>query len=215
MRWVIKPSTTVFAILLMVFGQLGCATNPASRAGTVAVEAPYAIWVRPEGNQSESVNQKIEAGQKYYWDRSVALWVEAPGRASVFLAPLTKESESIQLNIPQQKNWIDQTVQTQVNAALWQILPKLKRVEEFFAARKFSEALPIVAELKTQFPQVEYIRWVEAIALYNLGQKQQALVLFRELKDSSVYFSKPLEFWEVDRSPAAEKKVEKKAGKGP
>jgi hypothetical protein len=72
-------------------------------------------------------------------------------------------------------------------------MPNLKRVEALFSTRKYAEALPIVVELKNRFPHVEYLRWVEASCLWNMGQRKAAQVAFAELKEQAVYFTKPLE----------------------
>jgi len=192
-----------------------CATPSSLSTRKVEIEAPYPVWVRSSkgAGAGDGESRKYAAGEKFFWAQNETLWVEAPGKASVLLTPITPETQSLTLDLPNQKDWQDKTIQNQVSQTFWMVMPKLKRIEELFSSRKYSEALPMISELKGSFPHLEYLRWVEASCLWNLGQREAALVVFKELKETSVYYTKPIDLWmtsgESQREPAATKDGEK------
>ncbi len=211
LKQTVKPDwkALYLGVFMGLFGGFACSSRPSLNSNSVAVESPYPVWVRSTEN-TNSANQesrKYGAGEKFYWSQNESLWVEAPGRAAVLLTPITKETQSLKLDLPTQRDWQDKTVQAQVSQVLWNVMPKLKLVEQLFAARKYGEALPLVVEMKSLYPHLEYLRWVEASCLWNMGQRDAAKVIFAELKESSVYYTKPIDLWNPEdgakRSPSS------------
>lgn len=148
----------------------------------IAVKAGHGVWVSQTHSDAPPVFK--DEGQPFFVSREKPTIIDAPGRLAALVVPAVSNTEALELELPIQKDWEDRNSQRLANSVLWKVIPDLKRVEELFSSRDYAAALPIVQGLRTKFVYLEYLKWVEASCLWNMGKRASAQILFNQLKES-------------------------------
>lgn len=166
----------------ILFGFLvACATAPEGKAPhyrlKLAQEADLRIGDQPESRRK--ADEVIEL------DGKQPARVEAPGyMTTLLLPPPGREGTEVTLKLKPQENWDQGQITNRANVILGEAMSKINRAQRLLARQQPQEALRVIEELKASYPQLNYLKFLQASAWMVMGEREQAKMALKEaLKD--------------------------------
>lgn len=117
----------------------------------------------------------VKAQESFVVNERNPLWIDSPGRVPVLVVPLRTQSGQVKVDsLPIQKAFAE-SVEVKIDKELSIMLMQIGDIQALLGEKKFSSALQKVSELKTQYPNVRYLDFIEASASFLVGDRSRAL----------------------------------------
>jgi hypothetical protein len=155
----------IFLVLVVFCGACGSSSTLRSLKTTQDVKIG-------EGDAKEV---ELKAGETRPLSSTEVTRVERPGYIGVVLVPLQTASPSVEVTLRKIDTWGGDELYQEVNQRLNALLPKMIEAQRALASGKAREALMLVDGLQTQYPQLTYLNFMRASALFVLGDRDKAL----------------------------------------
>lgn len=127
------------------------------------------MWVQKGQGEPEflKAGDIVEVGEE-------AVLLEAPGHVGLMLFPPSTDAQEIEVGLKSITNWSGKSMELFANFAVTEMLGEVHEVEILLGQRRGEEALYRVQELRSKYPRVSYLAFLEASCLVVLGDFETA-----------------------------------------
>ena len=155
------------ATYVLIF--VGCSTFQSKDLKTFQLKVAQDVTVRkPDGTeQNIKKDGSVELG-------SEALLVEKPGHVSLLAVPANSERGEATVSLKPIKEFGGPELDKYVDAYVTELMTKVNLVQESIARSQFDNAFQKTKALQVEYPNLMYLKFLEASCLTLMGQKAEA-----------------------------------------
>ena len=139
--------------------------------------------------------KEVKAGESWQVPDFQPVWIEAAGKVPVVLVPLSKNEVEVNLTMTDVAELPSLASQEKLNQDLAEILEQSAYIRTLFVSKaKSKEALAQINALQAKYPNVHFLNFLKASALYVNGDKLASLETLNNGLKAHPNYSEGLKF---------------------
>ncbi|MEI7441696.1 MAG: hypothetical protein WCK43_08740 [bacterium] len=155
-----------FFLGLFCLGLFSCSSSSAPKTSQVKLSQDTFVTI---GSGARNLQKKGETVELK--DNSPIL-LESPGYIGMLIVPLKDAAAQLEPTLKPVDGWSGEVFEKIVNSKLNEIVQETNAIQILLSSGKGKEAFEKVDLLQKKYPQVTYLNFYRASALYVLGEKE-------------------------------------------
>lgn len=166
-----KGAFSKFICIINILGVSSCASGPTQQGSLGTLTVDHDAYVTSGTDETKKISAKTDIP----WNGESTL-IESPGYASVILVSTSsKDPSHIQIKLKPLSDWAGHMVRGFSNQIASELLSKAYQIQLDIGQGKTKSALESILTLRTKYPEISYLGFLEASCQASLGKKTEAV----------------------------------------
>lgn len=162
-------------LLTILWGLMSCSSFQSVEPPKQTIKFAHNVDVTVDNS-----TKAYEAGKSLEYSLNSPLLVEAEGKVSMLIYPVnTKDNFEVKLPDLDTKK-ISEVQRNEVNKTMDVLMPEIQQVQAVMLKKDYVNAISKIRDLKTQYPKIAYLSFVEGACYSILNRNSDAMRALEE-----------------------------------
>jgi hypothetical protein len=121
--------------------------------------------------------RELRAGTPFSVNEKNPLWISAQGRIPVLVVPLAAQGSQVSVESPRAEQVFKEEKDLKIDDTLSEVMLYFSEIHRLIAQRNLPVAAQKVTELRTKYPNVKFVNFIEGSVAFLNGDRDKALSL--------------------------------------